>query len=262
MKIWQPGTPVLVPDFLQWHNDAARDESTNRDLRATARLCELLGLCSQSDAQGFLPDFAKAAAQGYDIVINYDFASVSTAALNSLYERLLRKKLGKEGFKVLYVSKDWWTEEILNDRENSTGQVVFGFKQANGNLRLATCFGRSLAFDTTFDASEPNTQLALLNRMQQKIMVAHDGGIVAGALPIRNVLIWALMDLIDDIDRAQDERRVPLSYYYRDMTLGRRGPGGYVGCFGVGGDSALSFDGSDGYGGSDFGFPFGGVLKD
>jgi hypothetical protein len=236
---WKPDEHSFV-EALRTASSDKRKSALERDLRATARLCELLELCSFSDAQGFREGMAENATLPYDVVHWYDFASVSLSGLNNLHRRLFAE-LHQESFpyvdrhiQVISVESDIWTNEMLSERQDrSCGNVWFGLKTAEGEPERASLFGLCNKTTTSVDVRQSNDICGAFNSLHS--------GFETMTLSVRAPRIWSLMDLVDELDGVSGEvnRRAPKGCYYRDLPL--KQCTGNAGCFGLRDDGTSFF---------------------
>jgi hypothetical protein len=182
--------------LTRWAEADRREASIRRDLWATAKLCEILGLCSFDDAQRFLPDFNDLSEMGYAGYCYYDFASVSMRGIFDAYRTLLREHTGNPGLDPIHV---WmWTGKFLNARDvGSTGATRMIFKNIAEPESTAVFFGRFLRCDRKYGVeSGRTTKVDLIKAFSDDFDTTHAGFMGIG-VPDKDIAILRTMDLIN-----------------------------------------------------------------
>ncbi|MGV9870631.1 hypothetical protein [Rhodococcus koreensis] len=232
-------TPPNPPDLScfqllkRWQPDDSREKSVARDLRATAWMCEVLGLCSVDDAQAFREPFEELADLGYAGYCYYDFASVSLNGLIDTFDRLKRQQVNDPDFKPV-AFRNTWPGEFLNARNaGSHGSARIAFKNAKEPHESAVSFCRMMRYDDKYGV-EPGETTATEAAQVFLTEFANSGAAHRAILvPARDALIMMIMDVIDQLHPyVGDEelwQRIPAVHPFKDVAAGRFLPGDRTG---------------------------------
>jgi hypothetical protein len=237
-----------VKAFKRWEADDLQDLSLERDLAATGKLCELLGLCSSDAARGFRKPFEQMAELGYAGYCYYDFASVSMRGLFDVHADLLHEELGPD-FHATYI---WnWTSKFLNARTpGSKGGVRMMYKNAAEPRETDTFFARFLRFDDKYGVEEGETTVTRFARDLSAEFDAAHPGVQGMPLPCKDIVILMIMDQLDQMDSQPRfeklTRRVPIAHAFTEVQAGRWLPGGRVGHLWLNTNRSMGMEGISG----------------
>jgi hypothetical protein len=239
-----------LSDLRQCADVRLRELSLKRDLFATAKLCEILGLCSFGDAAGFEASFRALADLGYAGYCYYDFASVSIQGLFDVYQELLRQHIGDPQFHAIHV---WmWTGRFLNARSaDDRGKVRIVLKNVNEPDATGVFFGRSLRCDRKFGVEEGQTTKVELIERFARDLERMCPGMTGFGLPDKDIAILRIMDLLNEMyPNPGDEellQRVPFNHAFTDIGAGRWVDGNRYGHIFVYPDGAMGVEGVQGF---------------
>lgn len=182
-----------------------------RDVRATAKMHEVLGIWGFSSASGYWNKrFQCLAEKNYDGYLYATYFDVPLEVLLQVYAALWRIKFG-DGQVVYNWAEELWNKKRLADAkcsENVTDVARIRFKrpiEANvadvaKNETDYALFGLKQKYDY---------QLDLLEQLSEQVAAARIG-LKAFGTPARDFVILAIMDLIDIIYFAEDTKNLPL----------------------------------------------------
>jgi hypothetical protein len=248
-------TPITGSDQLKnlksWQDSDPRRLSVERDLWATAKLCEILGLCPFDQAmQGFRGPFSELAELGYAGYCYYDFASVSMNGLFDAYQELLRAHLGNTSLESIHI---WmWTGRFLNSREaESRGRVRMIFKNIAEPDETAIFFGRFLRCDHKFGVPDgQTTKVDLISDFSKQFDKTHPG-FKAFGVPDKDIAILRTMDLINEAYPQPGneglKQRIPFNHAFTDIGAGRWIEGDRYGHLFIYPDGSIGVEGVSGF---------------
>jgi hypothetical protein len=248
-------TPITgsdqVKNLKSWQDSDSRSLSVERDLWATAKLCEILRLCSFDEAvQGFRAPFNELAELRYAGYCYYDFASVSMNGLFDAYQELLREHLGDANLESIHI---WmWTGWFLNSREpDSRGNVRIIFENIEEPDETSVFFGRFLRCDHKFGVAEgQTTKVDLISEFSKQFDKIHPG-FKAFGVPDKDIAILRTMDLINEAyPQPGDEglmQRIPFNHAFTDIGAGRWIEGDRYGHLFIYPDGSIGVEGFSGF---------------
>jgi hypothetical protein len=240
----------LARTLKRWGKEDPYEASINRDLFATAKLCEILGLCSVDAARAFEASFRELADLGYAGYCYYDFASVSMLGILDAYQELLREHTGDAELESIHI---WmWSRQFMNARvPDSTGTVKMVVKNSTEPDATGIFFGRFLRCDSKFGIEAGRTsKIDLIDRFRHEIKELHTGFAGLG-LPDKDIAILRTMDLINSMfPQPGDERfiqRVPFNHAFTDIGAGRWIDGDRYGHLFIYPDGSIGVEGVSGF---------------
>jgi len=181
----------------KWEDRDFRELSLERDVWATAKICELLGMSSFDEAvNGFAAAFGELADMGYAGYCYYNFASVSRKGLFNLYDQLGKQWKGND-FRAVYELKSIH-EDLFARESGSRGEakiLLFNKCDPDG-YDCYTHFGRNTAFDSRYGENEEETQLFQARRIKNELL-AENSQFIADPVPINDGIVLAMMDLVN-----------------------------------------------------------------
>jgi hypothetical protein len=237
-------------ELKRWQPEDMRERSLARDLWATGKLCELLGLCSADEAAAFEDAFHELADLGYAGYCYYDFASVSRQGMLDVFEALMREHLGAPEFEALHI---WdFDGHYLNARElDSHGSVRMIFKNGQEASGSDVVFCRYMRFDDKWGVEAGESTAKRSVELYRAEFGAAHSAYAPIAIPFKDLFTLITMDVLNAMHpQPGDEafaRRIPLIRALKDVDAGRWLEGDRTGHIFVNSDTSLGMEATAGF---------------
>ncbi|MGV9870630.1 hypothetical protein [Rhodococcus koreensis] len=244
IKPWSPSERLYVERLKRWQADDQRDLSLERDIR-TARMLREFFVTEGQDLDRFEDECRELADIGYAGYFFSDYADVSMHTLLDAYQYLARQHAGNDEFDAVYRWK--WLEELLDDAKPlAARKTKIAFKTPGEPYEDGTFFGRQLHLDARFPGVPVGETQKFLEESIAREFATYHPGYAAATVPSRELVVLALMDLMDDLEPASAHqslaRRMPFARGFRDVGIGRKFARGEVGRIWVNYDNSIGLD--------------------